>query len=129
MWVRHPEGHWIECLWRDETTYRHPFTDEIYQNAVDLALARPGTDARELNKVSADIKKRAAASAMTFEKAKARDKKALELAAMEHTPFPSATAAIQSAVPSSRPFGTEDDEDDETAEIDFATLSEMTRNG
>lgn len=132
IWVRHPEGHWMECLWRDESTYRQPFADEILQTAIGLANARPDADSQNLKKMSADIKKRAAAAAITFEKAKARDQKALELAEKEHTPFPQPTKALDVAIPSTRPFGTDDDndddDDDEGVEIDFSTLSELGRN-
>ena len=132
IWVRHPEGHWMECMWRDESTYRQPFADEILQTAVDLALTRGGADAQKLKQVGSDIKRRAAASAITFEKAKAREAKALELAKRENTPFPVAAEQAAPQIPSTRPFGTERDEDDEeeeddddTTEIDFGTLSEM----
>ncbi|MBB5643152.1 DDE-type integrase/transposase/recombinase [Cryobacterium roopkundense] len=137
IWVRHPDGHWMECLWRDESTYRQPFADEIFQNAVDIASTRTGADTELLKQAKTDIRKRAAASALTFKKAAARDAKALQLAELEHTPFPTATAPApapapaESARPSTQPFASDEDDedfDDGTAEIDFETLSEMGNN-
>ncbi|WBM79117.1 DDE-type integrase/transposase/recombinase [Cryobacterium breve] len=127
IWVRHPDGHWMECVCRDESTNRQPFADEILQDAVALAVIRTGADADALKAVSADIKKRAAASAITITNAEARKARALELAAIEQTPFPATTPPSAPTIPSTEPLGTDqDDEDDDySTDIDFETLSEM----
>jgi putative transposase len=126
VWVRHPERHWIECLWRDETTYRQPFADEILRTATELAVGRTDQEKKELATLSADIKARAASKAITVEKAEARAKTAKELAELANTSFPAAPPAPH--VPATHPLGDDDDDyEDESEEIDMEALGDFGR--
>jgi putative transposase len=127
VWVRHPDNHWIECLWRDETTYRQPFADQILQAATELAGTRTGADKKELEQLSADIKARTAKTAITVEKAEARAKDAKVLAELQNTAFPA--QAPTTRIPATHPLGDDDTEyEDETEEIDFAALGDDEGN-
>jgi hypothetical protein len=81
IWVRHPDGHWMECLWRSETTFNQPFADTILRAAVASV---------------------AAASAITVQKAKARNAVAIELAEAAGTPMPTQTPAPTTGSPTTR---------------------------
>ena len=129
IWVRHPDGHFMECKWRTATTFRQPFADEILQAAVELASQRTGADKQLLRQVDKDIKKRTAATALTIETVQERKRVALRMAALEGTPFPTSTMTvedIEAAHPEpSVDYLDEDDDDDGTTTITLANLNNL----
>jgi len=124
VWVRHPDGHWIECLWRAETTFHQPFADSILQSAIDIAVSRGTGNQHELLGVSAEIKKRALSAAQTVKKAEARNAMAIAHAEKEGTPMPSHTPAP------TQPIGPEVEYDDgDAADVDFELASWHDNDG
>lgn len=123
IWVRHPDGHWMECLWRAETTFNQPFADTILQAAVASAAARGEADLDDLAQVAADIRKRTTASAVTVRKAKARNALAIELAEAAGTPMPTRTTPspatpFQEPTTVAQAAASDDDEYDDEYEMD-----------
>jgi len=122
VWVRHPDGHWIECPWRDESTFQQPFVDTILHTAVEIAASRPAADNQQLKRAVADIHKSAAAAAKAVKKVKARNTTALVLANNEGAPMPQ-SAPLTAASPTFTPGVAADDDD--TADIELGSFHDL----
>lgn len=79
-WVKHPDGEWVEALWRDEGTDNQPHSTSIWSAARNLIAARPANFDPEHDDVLTDILDRAVKSGKASAKERARAAAQAELA-------------------------------------------------
>lgn len=77
VWLRHPEdGHWIECLWRDDGIFERPFAAAVYGNARRIVSERSEGHEAFAGESTAEIIRRAKAAAVRVRKEEIRNETA-----------------------------------------------------
>lgn len=93
VWVRHPDGGWIECVWREDATFTQPFAASIWRDARRIAVEEGVGGDEEKIAYFARILSLPKRATLATRKQRSRRDAAFEQAAAEQTPMPSGSGS------------------------------------